>query len=90
VVKGCNKRIIEVLNTENEYFEKAILFINPQSNLSYSQALRTAEQYMKEIDPDKKKRKKKKGSLALGITFFGVLICGIILGVLLSFPTILQ
>ena len=31
MVKGVNKQIVEIVNTENEYFEKAILFVNPES-----------------------------------------------------------
>ena len=29
MVKGVNKQIVEISNTENEYFERAILFVNP-------------------------------------------------------------
>ncbi|MCI8501993.1 MAG: hypothetical protein HFJ85_07115 [Oscillospiraceae bacterium] len=30
MLKGVSKQIVEIVNTENEYFEKAILFINPE------------------------------------------------------------
>ncbi len=30
MVKGVSKQIVEVIHTENEYFEKAILFVNPE------------------------------------------------------------
>jgi len=30
MLRGVNKQIIEVNNTGNRYFEKAVLFINPQ------------------------------------------------------------
>lgn len=30
MLRGVNKQIVEVNNTGNRYFEKAILFVNPQ------------------------------------------------------------
>lgn len=36
MVKGINKRIIEIRNTDNLYFEKAILFVkNEKSNCNH-------------------------------------------------------
>ena len=29
MIKGVNRRIIEVSQTENKYFERALLFVNP-------------------------------------------------------------
>lgn len=34
MLKGVNRRIIEINNTENEFFEKAIVFVNPRYNNS--------------------------------------------------------
>lgn len=30
MLRGVNKKIIEVIDTQNEYFERAILFLNDQ------------------------------------------------------------
>ena len=30
MIKGVNRKIVEINRTGNDYFEKAILFINPQ------------------------------------------------------------
>lgn len=30
MVKGVSKQVVEILHTENEYFEKVILFVNPE------------------------------------------------------------
>ena len=30
MIKGVNKMIVEINNTESEYFDKAILFVSPQ------------------------------------------------------------
>ena len=32
MIKGVNKRIVEISGTQNEYFEKAILYIRPNKN----------------------------------------------------------
>ena len=40
MVKGVNKQIVEIVNTENEYFDKAILFVNPEKFESERDELR--------------------------------------------------
>ena len=40
MVKGVNKQIVEIINTENEYFDKAILFVNPEKLESERSELR--------------------------------------------------
>ncbi len=48
MLKGVNRRIIEINNTENEFFERAIVFVKPNFNgLDKSVLEREADGYVK-------------------------------------------
>ena len=48
MVKGVNKKVIEINDTGNEVFEKVVLYINPQySVLSNKELKREAEEILK-------------------------------------------
>lgn len=57
MIKGVNKRIIEINNPENDYFEKAILFIN-SSKLKESEPVlnHCADIYFKNLQAKEAKR----------------------------------
>lgn len=58
MVKGVNKQIIEVVNTEDAFFEKAILFVNPEKiGIGEDMKLRKADQYVKKLSEQQKKQK---------------------------------
>ncbi len=63
-VKGVNRQIIEVVNTENETFEKAILFLRAEKQDSGEEELeREAESYLNglavpRLSPRRKNRKR--------------------------------
>ncbi len=77
MIKGVNKTVIEIKCTDNGYFEKAILFVNPsQGHLSSKRLQSEAEKYVDmikiglktEIIPNRaalKKEKRKKIATAL-------------------------
>ena len=81
MIKGVNKQIIEVSNTENKYFEKAILFVRPEFMSEGEQGLRKeANRLLEGIGnpPSRSKRslanrkanKKRRASI---ITFIGII-----------------
>ncbi len=46
MLKGINKQIIEIKCTNNEYFEKALLFVRSSScDVSYDRLMRCAEDF---------------------------------------------
>ncbi len=48
MLKGVNRRIIEINNTESEFFERAIVFVKPNFNgLDKSVLEREADGYVK-------------------------------------------
>ncbi|MDF2567022.1 MAG: hypothetical protein K0R90_478 [Oscillospiraceae bacterium] len=61
MIKGVNKQIIEVVNTDNEFFEKAILFVNPSKmNASEQEKIKKADDYVKEFTKNTKTKQKRK------------------------------
>ena len=60
MLKGVNRQILEVNNTENEYFEKVLFFVKPEySNMNDKKLSFEAEMYSKgEGKPPAVKRKK--------------------------------
>lgn len=75
MIRGVRKQIIEVLNTENEYFERAILVVSDEySDCEKIKLDRHAREYISGISwgeiSEAKKRKKSGDRVAL---VFGVL-----------------
>lgn len=61
MLKGVNKQILEVTNTESPYFEKIIFFVRPaQSAVSESDLQKEAERFSKQAGKPPKTRKSKK------------------------------
>ena len=72
MVKGVNKKVIEINNTENEFFEKIVLYVSPKISASNSSKVRKAvievienlsgdyqkQKSLREILAKKKKRKR--------------------------------
>ena len=58
MIKGINKQILEVTNTESPYFEKIIFFVRPtSSSVSESKLQEEAEKLSQKIKkPPKEKR----------------------------------
>lgn len=51
MVKGVNKSVIEINCTDNGYFERAILFVNPEySYMSGKRITAEAEKFAKSLD----------------------------------------
>lgn len=80
MIKGVNKNVIEIKDTGNAYFEKAVLYINPDYSCRDAHILRAqADKYLNSIKNTKYK-KTKKSKFPVAITFFSaVAIIGIFL-----------
>lgn len=52
MIKGVNRQIIEVTQTENMYFERALLVIKPEyTNVGANQLDFEAEKYLRNLKP---------------------------------------
>jgi len=76
MLKGINRRIIEINRTNNEYFEKAILFVRSEKLNSAVQVLsKEAEAYLKNLPiPQKNYSYLKKRAIAIILGAFGIII----------------
>lgn len=72
MVKGVNKRIVEVQETGNEYFEKAILFLRPsRTDLEESRLEGEAGRYLRQLGYTPPAVKSWAGRAALAALKFG-------------------
>ena len=58
LLKGVNKRVIEINNPDGEYFERAILFVKPEKNETPPEKLsQLAKRYVDNVDEKSTKRR---------------------------------
>lgn len=58
MIKGINKQIIELRCTNDEYFEKALLFVRAdRADVPYEQLMKSAEDYAAEISSGAPKKR---------------------------------
>ncbi len=83
MVKAVNKLVLEINNTENEYFEKAIFYIRPE--MSCSSKLRSqAQLYLNGISLEKAGKSPHKNKLPFIIgAVIGKVGAGIVSAILL-------
>lgn len=83
MVKAVNKLVLEINNTENEYFEKAIFYIRPE--MSCSSKLRSqAQLYLSGISLEKAGKSPHKNKLPFIIgAVIGTVGAGIVSAILL-------
>ena len=67
MVKAVNKLVLEINNTENEYFEKAIFYIRPEMSCKLRSQ---AQLYLNKISLEKPEKFRSNGKLPyiIGIT----------------------
>lgn len=55
MIKGVNKRVVEITSVDNEYFEKAVLYLKTEkSDASVSSIEAAAREYLGKIVPVKR------------------------------------
>lgn len=85
MIKGVNKQVLEITETENGFFEKAIFFVKPEyTGMSEGRLRETAKNEMKGITkpPSNKFFERKKAATWF---FYGALfLSGVVTGVVFS------
>ncbi|MGI5960046.1 MAG: hypothetical protein ACOX60_11630 [Massiliimalia sp.] len=56
MIRGVNKNIIEVLNPEDEYFEKIIFFLNPNTQAEQTLLSSKTDEYVTRLSNQVKHR----------------------------------
>lgn len=83
MVKAVNKLVLEINNTENEYFEKAIFYVRPEMSCS-SKLGNQAQLYLNGISLEKAGKRSRKNKLPFIIgTVIGTVGAGIVSAILL-------
>ncbi len=81
MIKGVNKRVVEITSTDHEYFEKAVLYVKAdKSSLPAEKLGEEAREYLGRIVPV---GRKKVFSLAAGLIISAAAILAILLIVFL-------
>ena len=92
MVKGVNKCVIEVADTQNRYFDRAILFVKPEyQQLDFLTLHNQAKLYLHTAMPQQairrhaatRRRTLKRGVKAAGIAVLAIAAAGLILFLLL-------
>lgn len=83
MVKAVNKLVLEINNTENEYFEKAIFYVRPEMSCS-SKLGNQAQLYLNGINLEKAGKRSRKNKLPFIIgAVIGTVGAGIVSAILL-------
>ena len=68
MIKGVNRRIVEITSTEHEYFEKAVLYVRAdKSNLPTENISEEAREYIGRIVPVKRNAASAGNKLLIGM-----------------------
>ena len=86
MVKAVNKLILEINNTENEYFEKAVLYIRPEK-AEDNKLSDSAKEYLNRISGGDRRVQKKSSILLsvlinLAVATFSAMVTAVVLLVL--------
>lgn len=88
MVKAVNKLVLEINNTENEYFEKAIVYIRPE--MSCNSKLRSqAQLYLNKISLEKPGKFRSNGKLPYIIGIAAGISAALIISAVLLFAGII-
>ena len=84
MIKGVNRRIIEVCETESKYFERALLFVNPVYHETQEDKLRReADKILSRFSaspcPAGQEKKRKKTAVWKAVCFGIGALCGAVL-----------
>lgn len=77
MIKGVNKKVLEINNPQSLYFEKAVLYLKPNmSSVSYKLLRAEAEQMIRSMSPKTPKYSVRK--FAAAAVIFATGFCGAI------------
>ena len=77
MLKGVSQKVIEVVHTDNNYFERAILFLKPGvPEEDRAKLRRRAGEYLTQIDFCPQERQRRRPALADGVKLFLAALAG--------------
>lgn len=71
MIKGVNRKVLEINNPQSLYFEKAVLFLKPNMTSAPYKLMRAeAQDMLRKISPQKKKFSLLRKSIPMILSFF--------------------
>ncbi len=85
MLKGVNKQVLEIVETQNGFFEKAIFFVKPEySGMSEGKLRESAEKEIEMAGAPPKQRFFKKTGTKNAIKFFLCFSAGVAAGIIFN------
>ncbi len=85
MIKGVNKQVLEIAQTDNNFFEKAIFFVKPEyMGMSEGKLREQAKNEMDGVGCPAYTKVKKHPKMKKIVLFGGVFVLGLIFGLILS------
>ena len=85
MIKGVNKQVLEIIETQNGFFEKAIFFVKPEySGMSEGKLKESAQMELAKAGKPPLSAKEKSEGVRRWLIYGGCLISGIITGFIFS------
>lgn len=85
MIKGVNKQVLEISETQNGFFEKAIFFVKPEySGMSEGKLRETARLEIEKAGRPPLSRREKRSRLQRCAIYLLCLVSGIIMGIAFS------
>ncbi len=83
MIKGVNKQVLEIVETQNGFFEKAIFFVKPEySGVSENKLRESAKKEMESAGSPPKQRKHTNRSIKSALILGGCFLLGLIIGII--------
>ena len=83
MIKGVNRRIVEITSTEHEFFEKAVLYVRADKcNLPSDKITEEAREYLGRIVPARKMASSAGNKLLIGMVAMLIILIVLLIALL--------
>ncbi len=85
MIKGVNKQVLEIMETQNGFFEKAIFFVKPEySGMSEGRLRESAKKEIENAGKPPLTKSSKREKIKSLISLSTALVTGIVIGIIFS------
>ncbi len=79
MLRGVNKRVVEIKNPKSDYFERAILFLKDNEDKTDGEIELLSGEYIKYLSTERRRKRRFSPLTALIFGFIGMIFGGIII-----------
>ncbi len=85
MIKGVNKQVLEIMETQNGFFEKAIFFVKPEySGMSEGKLRESAKKEFENAGKPPLTKSSRREKIKTFISLGTALVAGIVIGIIFS------